>query len=210
MTHADPTFWLLARASGLTAYVLLSATVLAGLVLKSRPLGTRLKAATVTDLHRFLSTLALGAIAIHALTLLLDTTIKLNPLALLVPGLSSYRPLAVGAGVVALELMLLVAFSFPLRKRLGVKNWRRLHWSTYGIFALATAHGLLAGTDSLRLLPLYASSLAAVVFAAAWRALVPPQTARPARAMPRPPDGQAVAAYAATQISTTPTALERS
>ena len=35
--HHDPTFWLLARASGLTAYVVLTLSVLAGLVLKSRP-----------------------------------------------------------------------------------------------------------------------------------------------------------------------------
>ena len=33
----DPTFWLLARSTGLTAYVLVTASILAGLVLKSRP-----------------------------------------------------------------------------------------------------------------------------------------------------------------------------
>ena len=59
----DPTFWLLARATGLTAYVLLTTSVLAGLTVKSRPLGARVKAAVVTDLHRFLSLLGLGAIA---------------------------------------------------------------------------------------------------------------------------------------------------
>ena len=37
----DPTFWLLARASGLTAYVLLTGSVLAGLTVKSKPLGRR-------------------------------------------------------------------------------------------------------------------------------------------------------------------------
>ena len=50
----DPTFWLLARASGLTAYALLTASVLAGLVLKSRPFRS-LKPAAVTDTHRFLA-----------------------------------------------------------------------------------------------------------------------------------------------------------
>ncbi len=58
---SDPTFWLLARATGLTAYALLTTSVLAGLTVKSRPLGTRVKAAVVTDLHRFLSLLGLGA-----------------------------------------------------------------------------------------------------------------------------------------------------
>ena len=69
---SDPTFWILARASGMTAYVLLTTTVLAGLLLRARPFSTRLKAATVTDLHRFLSMLALGAVGIHGLALVLD------------------------------------------------------------------------------------------------------------------------------------------
>ena len=61
MTH-DPTFWLLARASGLTAYALLTLSVLAGLVLKSRPSAAPCSAAAVTDVHRFLALLGLGAL----------------------------------------------------------------------------------------------------------------------------------------------------
>ena len=38
MSH-DPTFWILARAAGFTAYVLLTASVLAGLAVKARPFG---------------------------------------------------------------------------------------------------------------------------------------------------------------------------
>src|SRR5437763_30796 len=58
--HHDPTFWLLARASGLTAYAVLTTSVLAGLVLKSRPFA-RLKPAAVTDAHRALALAASGA-----------------------------------------------------------------------------------------------------------------------------------------------------
>ena len=47
-------------------------------------------------MHRMLALLGLGALALHASTLVLDSTVKLTPLALLVPGLSPYRPLAVG------------------------------------------------------------------------------------------------------------------
>ena len=90
----DPTFWLLARASGLTAYALLTASVLAGLVLKSRPF-RGLKPAAVTDTHRFLALLGLGAIALHGAALLLDRTVHLTPVALLVPGAS---PVPAAAG----------------------------------------------------------------------------------------------------------------
>jgi sulfoxide reductase heme-binding subunit YedZ len=167
----DPTFWLLARATGVTAYVLLTLSVLAGLVLKSRPFGRALKAPAVMDMHRFLSSLALGAVAFHSLTLVLDSTVKIGPGALLVPGLSPYRPVAVGLGVVAAELTALVSISFPLRRKIGQRMWRRLHWATYGIFVAATAHGIAAGTDTGWLLPMYLGAVFAVAFATAWRAL---------------------------------------
>jgi methionine sulfoxide reductase heme-binding subunit len=182
---SDPTFWLLARASGLTAYVLLAASGLAGLVLKSRPFGRAVKAAAVLDLHRFVALLALGAVAVHGGTLMLDRTLRMPLTGLFVPGASPYRPLGVALGVLAAELMALVIVSFPLRRRIGLGVWRRLHWATYGIFTLATAHGLLAGTDSAQpwSRDLYLGAAGALVFATAWRAVFRP--ARPAPATER-------------------------
>ena len=169
MKH-DPTFWLLARASGITAYVLVTLSVLAGLVLKSRPFD-RLRPAIVTNVHRSLAFNAIGAIAAHGTALVLDTTVKIAPLALVVPGLISYRPLATALGVLCAELLVVVYASFSLRRRIGARAWRRLHWTTYGIFALATVHGLAAGTDTARMAFLYLGAVAAVVFATAYRAL---------------------------------------
>ena len=182
---SDPTFWLLARATGLAAYALLTTSVLAGLVLKARPFGTRIKPASATHLHRMLALLSLSALALHGLTLVLDETIHIGVAALLVPGTAPYRPLWTGLGVLAGELMVLVYFSFALRKRIGVKNWRRLHWTTYGAFAGATAHGVMAGSDSSQpwAIGLYRGASGAVAAATAWRALVPPQ--RPQRPQPK-------------------------
>ena len=77
--------------------------------------------------------------------------------------------------------MLLVVVSFPLRRRIGPAVWRRLHWATYVIFALATAHGLLAGSDSAQpwSRDLYLAAVGAFAFAAGWRAVY-----RPARRIP--------------------------
>ena len=184
----DPTFWILARASGLTAYVLLTLSMLAGLVVKSRPFGRAVRTAAATDTHRFLTLLALGAVALHGLTLVLDTTVRIPPAALLVPGASPYRPLPTALGVLAAELATAIAVSFPLRRRIGVRAWRNLHWATYGVFALVTAHGLLAGTDSGSswAFALYLGAVGAVAFATAWRALVRPLSAR--RGANRVPD----------------------
>jgi sulfoxide reductase heme-binding subunit YedZ len=100
--------------------------------------------------------------------------------ALVVPGASPYRAVPVGAGVIAAELMIVVYASFALRRRIGTRNWRRLHWATYAIFAGATAHGLAAGTDSAQpwALALYLAAVGSVAGAVAWRALTSPLTPR--------------------------------
>lgn len=179
--HHDPTFWLLARASGLTAYTVLTLSVLAGLVLKSRPFRS-LRAPDVVEVHKTLALTGLGALVLHGVSIVLDTTVKVSLVALFVPGLVAYRPAAVAAGVVAAWLFAVVAASFWVRRRIGTRLWRRLHWLTYALFGLATIHGISAGTDSTQpwARALYLGALGAVVAATAWRALVPPSRPRPA------------------------------
>ena len=169
----DPTFWLLARSSGLTAYILLTGSVLAGLAGRSRAFGRAVRAASVVDVHRFLALLALGMLAVHAVAIVLDQTVRMPVAGLVVPGLSPYRPIAVAWGVVAAELAVLIVASFSLRRRIGARNWRRLHWATYLVFILATLHGLTAGTDSSQpwAFGLYVGAVGAVTFATAYRAL---------------------------------------
>jgi methionine sulfoxide reductase heme-binding subunit len=195
MKH-DPTFWLLARATGLTAYVLLTASILAGLVVKSKPFGKAIKLPTAVDLHKFLALLGLLALGLHGATLVLDRTIEIGIGALLVPGLAPYRPLWTGLGVLAGELMLLVYVSFALKRRIGQKNWRRLHWATYATFAMGTAHGVMAGSDSGQpwALALYLGAVGAVVFATAWRALVRPGAPPRPQPVPQPQAAQPPAA----------------
>ena len=43
--------------------------------------------------------------------------------------------------------MVVIYVSFSLRRRIGVRNWRRLHYLTFAVFGAATVHGLAAGTD---------------------------------------------------------------
>jgi DMSO/TMAO reductase YedYZ heme-binding membrane subunit len=174
--RSDPSFWIVARASGLTAYVLLALSVLAGLILKSRPFGRAVKAASVMDLHRLLALLGLASLGVHGTALLFDRTVRMPVAGLFVPGTSPYRPVAVAFGVIAAELMVIVAVSFYVRKLIGARRWRLLHWSTYAIFGLATAHGLLAGSDSAQpwARDLYLGAVGAVAFATAWRASYKP------------------------------------
>jgi DMSO/TMAO reductase YedYZ heme-binding membrane subunit len=169
----DPTYWILARAAGLTAYALLTCSALFGLVLRSRPFGKRVKAPTMLDVHRFTALLALSALVAHGVGLLYDTTIHIDLAALLVPGRIPYRPVWTGVGVVTAELTVVIAASFRFRKRIGMKNWRRLHWLTYGLFAGATVHGLLSGSDSNKpwVQLVYLVAIGAVALATTWRVL---------------------------------------
>lgn len=186
MKH-DPTFWILARATGLVAYGLLSATIVAGLVLKGRPIRS-LRPASVMDLHRFLSLLALLAVGLHGVTLFLDETIKIPIIGFFVPGFVPYRSVWTSIGVLTAELMLIIHLSFRWRKKIGVRVWRRLHYSTYAAFAGATLHGLLAGTDSSRswMLGAYAVVLGLVLVLTGWRATMEKAGARARAAAPQP------------------------
>jgi sulfoxide reductase heme-binding subunit YedZ len=174
-----PTFWLLARAGGLSAYILVTVAIVLGLCVKTRVL-SRVKPAVLVDLHRLLSLLGLSAVGLHITGLLLDAN-KPEPLvSYVVPGLMAYRPVWTGIGVATAELMIVIHLSFRYRSRIGARNWRRLHWATYLIFAAATTHGLLSGSDSG--VPwgqaVYASALAVVIGLTTWRALTPSPAAR--------------------------------
>jgi sulfoxide reductase heme-binding subunit YedZ len=161
-----------------------SCATLAGLALRSRALGKSVKPAGVADAHRFLALLALLAIGVHGVALLNDTSIRIDLPGLLVPGRIPYRPVWVGAGIVAAELTVLVYASFSVRKRIGVRTWRRLHWLTYGIFAAVTVHGLLSGSDSAQpwARDVYLASIGSVAGTVAFRMLMRGRTPRLAAA----------------------------
>ena len=185
-----PTQWLLARSSGILAYVVLTLAVVAGLTLRTRLLGRAVSPAIVTAVHRTLSFAGLAAVVVHAGLIGLDHEVDVPLVSLVVPGLSGYRPLATGLGVVAMELWILIHVSFRLRRRIGVKRWRALHVATFPTWAIAAAHGIFAGTDSgtAWMQQLYAWSIALVLFLVVIRA-GSRQPARPARPAPaaRPP-----------------------
>jgi len=121
----DPTLWLLARASGVVAYGLLTAVVLLGIVVKARPLGALVRPAALTDLHRFAAVLSLGALAVHGTALVLDRAVDIRLVHLLVPGIAPYRPLWAGLGVVAAELMIVVSHRSPSARGSGRKRGGR-------------------------------------------------------------------------------------
>jgi methionine sulfoxide reductase heme-binding subunit len=183
MNDPEMHVWLLARTSGVLAYVLLTLAVLAGLSIKARIFGRTLPVPALTATHKLLSSLGLVATVLHAGLIVADTKVDVPLVAAFVPGMSGYRTLATGLGVLAVELWVIVHFSFALRKRIGVKRWRSLHKLTFGVWGMAAVHGIAAGTDSgtAWMHDLYSFSIAAVLGVIGWRVLVvSPPKPRPA------------------------------
>ncbi len=158
--------WYITRSAGLTAYLLLWLSVAWGLAVSSKILDNLLHGSFTYDFHQFLSLLSIGFIAIHLLSLLFDQYMPYTVAQLLVPGLSSYRPVWVGVGIVAFYLTALVTVTFYLRGKIGLKAFRTIHVFSLVAYLATTIHGLLAGTDAS--LPaveaMYAGTFLSIVF----------------------------------------------
>jgi sulfoxide reductase heme-binding subunit YedZ len=172
------TVWYFARSAGIVAYLLLTASVLLGILLAGKAkLGWPRFA--VEDVHRHLAILTGVFIALHGATLMLDTVVPIGLAQELVPFTSPHRPFAVGLGVTAMELVAAVGISNALKPRIPYRAWRKLHYLTLPAWLLAALHGVLAGTDAVDpwFAAIAAGSVAAVAIAAFARF-----SRRPARA----------------------------
>lgn len=162
------TVWYFARSAGVVAYLLLSSSVFLGVLLagKERTVWPRF---AVEEVHRFLGILTGVFIVLHGGSLLLDRVVPIGLGQELVPFTSPYRPLAVGLGVTAMELIAAVGISNRFRRSLPYGFWRKVHYLTLPAWLLASLHGVLAGTD--RADPWFAALAAGVFCAVAVAAL---------------------------------------
>lgn len=162
--------WYAARAAGLVSYAVLTTGVVVGIALAGRQIRS-LPRFAVEDVHRFLGLLASVFISIHVGGILLDKVVPFSPLQVIVPFTSDYRPLTTALGVVAVELLAALALTNRLRRRLPYTVWRRLHGLNLAVWVLATAHGVLTGTDrdQLWVRAMFALAAAAVVGSLTWR-----------------------------------------
>ena len=181
--------WYLSRASAFVAYVLLWWSMILGLSITNRLARLWPGGPAAADLHEHASLLGLGFALLHALVLLGDSYIGYTLPQILIPfASSSYQPIWVGLGQVGLYLMALVTFSFYIRRWIGARAWRTIHYLSFGLFVLALLHGLFSGTDSSLAwaLWMYVSTGASVLAMTAYRMVVrrgaTPSPARLARA----------------------------
>jgi sulfoxide reductase heme-binding subunit YedZ len=145
LQHA-PVAWYVARAAGLVAFGFLTLSVWLGLALSTRLLGPKRQKA-LFGWHQTLAWTGLSMLALHVVAVLADPTLHFGLPAALVPFAAPWHPGAIAAGVVAGWLTLMLAVSFRLRRWIGQKGWRRLHYASFAAFLLSLGHALAAGSD---------------------------------------------------------------
>lgn len=170
-THSDSLAWYSSRILGFLAYGALAVSVIYGLLLSSGILDRVAHRAVSLTLHQDLSAIAIGLTGLHGALLALDTYVPQTVRQLVIPFAGPYRPEWVGIGQIAFYLMVVVYASFFVRRRIGQRTWRALHYTTFLAFVGATAHGVMSGTDSPAdwALWIYASASVAVVFLLGYR-----------------------------------------
>ena len=147
MTVGPSVYWYLTRASGAVALVLLTASVVLGIAAIARLRGPRTPRFVVDGIHRTASLLAVVFLVVHILTAALDSFAPISLVDAVIPFAGSYRPVWLGLGAVAFDLLLAVAITSLVRSRMSHATWRGVHWLAYAAWPVAVVHGFGTGSD---------------------------------------------------------------
>jgi predicted ferric reductase len=169
-THG-PALWYATRATGLVTLLLLTASVLLGILTTGRFAGGTWPRFLTVGLHRNLSLLVVTFLALHVGTTVVDKFVSIPLTAAFIPFASSYKMIWLSLGAVALDLVVALVATSLIRNRLGLRIWRWVHWAAYVCWPVALAHGLGAGTDrgTLWVFVLTIACAAMVAGVATWR-----------------------------------------
>jgi predicted ferric reductase len=178
-TKGPSIYWYLTRATGAVALVLLTMSLVLGVMDARRFNTTRWPRFVIDGLHRNASLLALVFLVVHISTTVLDSFVSIPLSAAIIPFINGYRTFWLGLGTVAFDLMLAVLITSMLRQRIGFGAWRAVHWLSYACWPIALAHTFGTGSDASKtwLLALSIGCIAAVLVAALLRVL-PARSAR--------------------------------
>ena len=166
--------WYLARGTGMVTLVLITASLVLGIMTSVRWRSEAWPRFVVELLHRNVSLLVLVFLGVHVATVVIDGFAPIGWLDVVIPLASPYRPLWVGLGALSFDLLLAVVVTSLLRQRIGYRVWKAIHWFSYACWPLALVHGMGTGSDTKLgwALALDAVCVAAVVVAVWWRVAV--------------------------------------
>jgi predicted ferric reductase len=139
--------WATTRAAGLTAYLLLFASVMTGIMSSLKMLNGRSKSILLT-VHQSSGWFGFLFGLVHGAVLLFDNYVNYSATGLLIPFTAHSHPVLTGLGTLSFYCLLALLLSTDFIHKLGRKTWRLIHFLAFPCFALALTHGLMLGTDS--------------------------------------------------------------
>jgi methionine sulfoxide reductase heme-binding subunit len=174
MTVGPSAYWYLTRASGAVALILLTASVVIGIAVIARLRAARVPRFVIDGLHRTASLLAIVFLLVHIVTAALDSFAPISLVNAVIPFTGAYRPLWLGLGAAAFDLLLAVTITSVLRRRVGHRVWRGVHWLAYLAWPLGVLHGFGTGSDVHQnwLLAIDGACIAAVLAAVIVRVMI--------------------------------------
>jgi hypothetical protein len=166
-TLSPSAYWYLARGTGAVSLVLLTASVVLGIVGSVRFTAPRWPRFAIDAVHRDVSLLVVVVLVIHIVTSVLDGFAPIRLFDGVIPFVTPYRPLWMGLGTLSFDLLLAIAITSMVRRRLGYRTWRTIHWLAYASWPVAVLHGLGTGSDVKQwwMLALTAACIVAVLVA---------------------------------------------
>jgi predicted ferric reductase len=142
-------FWYLSRSTAFVAMGMLWASMMLGVGITNKMARLWPGAPAAFALHEYLSLLGLGFAAFHGLILLGDQFSNFSLFQILIPfATTNYFPFWVGLGQLGFYAWAILVASFYVRKHIGQRTWRVLHYVSFLAYLGALVHGLASGTDS--------------------------------------------------------------
>jgi ferredoxin-NADP reductase/DMSO/TMAO reductase YedYZ heme-binding membrane subunit len=133
-------WWYITRASALIAWVLMTLSVIWGILLSTRIMRRIDNPGWLRDLHSYLGGMTLIMVALHMVTLMLDGYSQYTLVQVLVPYTKDYEPFAVALGILAFYILLAVQGSSLLIARMPRKFWKVVHYASYATLILVSLH----------------------------------------------------------------------
>lgn len=167
-TLGPSAYWYLARGTGAVSLVLLTASVVLGVLGTIRFSARGWPRFAIDSLHRDISLLVIVLLVVHVVTSVLDGFAPIKLTDGVIPFATPYRQLWMGLGTLSFDLLIALVLTSLMRRRLGYRSWRAIHWLAYASWPIAVLHGLGTGSDvkSWWLMALTIGSVVAVVVAA--------------------------------------------
>ncbi len=148
VVNSSTPLWYTTRATGLVALVLLTISMALGVLTSVRYQRPGLPRFVTSGLHRNFSLLALAFTGAHIVTTLADSYVPISVQDVVIPFISAYRPLWLGLGAIAFDLMLALSITSLVRTRVSYRTWHVVHWTSYLCWPVAVLHGLGTGSDT--------------------------------------------------------------